>query len=55
MKSFNQYFLDKEYAQVEKLGDKLAEVDPPIDWGVFRPIIHDMYDNRSGRGGRPFL
>jgi hypothetical protein len=24
MKSFNQYFLDKEYAQVEKLGDKLA-------------------------------
>ena len=53
MKSFNQYFLDKEYERVEKLGDKLAEIDPLIDWEAFRHIIHDMYDNRSGRGGRP--
>jgi IS5 family transposase len=30
MKSLNQYFLDKEYARVEKLGDKLTEIDPLI-------------------------
>jgi hypothetical protein len=24
---------------VELLGDKLAEIDPLIDWEVFRPII----------------
>jgi len=53
MKSFNQYFLDKEYERVEKLGDKLAEINPLIDWEAFRHIIHDMYDNRSERGGRP--
>ncbi len=39
MKSFNDYFMNKEYARVELLGDKLAEIDPLIDWEVFRPII----------------
>jgi len=53
MKSFEKYFLEKNYARVEKLGDKLAEIDPLIDWEVFRPIIKEMYDNHTGRGGRP--
>ncbi|MEG3225017.1 MAG: IS5 family transposase [Methanobacteriales archaeon Met13] len=53
MKSFDDYILEKEYARVEKLGDKLAEIDPLIDWESFRPIITDMYNNKTERGGRP--
>ena len=31
----------------------LAEIDPLIDWEIFRPIIREMYDNHTERGGRP--
>ena len=24
-----------------------------IDWAAFRPIVEEMYDNKSARGGRP--
>ena len=34
MKSFENYFMNKQYAQVQKLGDKLAEIDPLINWEV---------------------
>ncbi|GAB4315519.1 MAG: hypothetical protein Kow0019_15690 [Methanobacteriaceae archaeon] len=53
MKSFEKYFMNKQYARVKELGDKLAEIDPLIDWECFRPIVAGMYDNRSERGGRP--
>ena len=45
--------MKKEYALLEQLGDKLAEIDPLIDWEVFRPIIREMYDNHTEQGGRP--
>lgn len=53
MKSFEMYFMNKQYSRVKELGDKLAEINPLIDWGVFRPIVREMYDNRTERGGRP--
>jgi len=53
MKSFENYFMSKQYAWVQKLGDKLDEIDPLIDWEVFRPIIREMYDNHTTGGGRP--
>jgi IS5 family transposase len=53
MKSFDDYLMNKEYEKVKELGDRLAEIDPLIEWEVFRPIVRDMYDNRSERGGRP--
>jgi IS5 family transposase len=53
MKSFDDFFMKKEYARVELLGDKLAEIEPLINWEVFRPIIRDMYDNHTKLGGRP--
>jgi len=31
MKSFYDYFMSKEYARVERLGDKLAEIDSLIN------------------------
>jgi len=52
MKSFEKYFMKKNYVRVEQLGDKLVEIDPLIDWEVFRPIIRNMYDNHTERGGR---
>lgn len=30
MKSFEKYFINKRYARVKELGDKLAEIDPLI-------------------------
>ena len=53
MKSFENYFMNKQYARVKELGDKLAEIDHLIDWEFFRPIVRGMYDNHSERGGRP--
>jgi IS5 family transposase len=53
MKSFENYFMNKQYARVKELGDKLAEINPLIDWECFRPIVRGMYDNQSERGGRP--
>lgn len=53
MKSFDDYLMNKKYERVKRLGDKLAEVEPLIDWEFFRPIIREMYDNKSERGGRP--
>ena len=53
MKSFSEFFMKKEYALLEELGDKLDEIDPLIDWELFRPIIREMYDNHTEQGGRP--
>jgi len=53
MESLIDYSLNEEYEKVKRLGDKLADVEPLIDWGAFRPIIADMFDNRSQKGGRP--
>ena len=53
MKSFEKYFMEKNYARVEELGDKLVDIDSLIDWEVFRTMIREMYDNHTERGGRP--
>lgn len=52
MKSLTGYALNKAYEQVEKLGDKLFEVNKLIDWEKFRLIVGDMYNNRGEKGGR---
>lgn len=53
MMSLTNFALRKEYKNVEKLGDKLSEIETIIDWERFRPIIEGMYDNKSKKGGRP--
>ena len=47
--------LKKAYERIRKLGDKLAKIEPLIDWEAFRPIIAGLFDNRSERDGRPNL
>ena len=53
MKNFIDFGLNEAYKRVERLGDRLAEIGSMIDWEAFRPIVSDMFDNRSERGGRP--
>ena len=53
MKTLMDFCLKEAYKRVERLGDRLAEIGSTIDWEAFRPIVGDMFDNRSERGGRP--
>jgi len=53
MDTFKAYMLRKAYERYEKLGDKLAEIEPLIDWEAFRPIITSLYHNHGPKGGRP--
>ena len=41
------------YKHVSKLGDRLDQVRDIIDWESFRPILSNLYDNRTEKGGRP--
>jgi IS5 family transposase len=53
MDTFKAYMLRKAYERIQKLGDRLAKIEPLIDWEAFRPIIAGLFDNRSEKGGRP--
>ena len=53
METLTDFALKEKYERIAKLGDKLAEIDALIDWEAFRPIIKDMFDNQSEKGGRP--
>ena len=52
MKNFVYFGLNEAYKRVERLGDRLAEIGAMIDWDAFRPIVGDMFDNRSEWRGR---
>ena len=51
--NFDRLWAEEAYKRVEQLGDRLAEIKSLVDWRTFCPIVSDMYDNRSERGGRP--
>jgi len=53
MDSFSSYLFRKTYKKIHKLGDRLARIEPLIDWEAFRPIIAGLYDNKTEKGGRP--
>jgi len=53
MTTLTGFALNEVYNRLERLGDKLAEVEKLVDWGAFRPILAGLYDNASERGGRP--
>ncbi len=53
MSSFIDFAFQEEYERVKRLGDRLSEIDKLIDWEAFRPIVQDIYDNKSEKGGRP--
>jgi len=51
--SFIDFAFQEEYKRVEHLGDKLSEIDTLINWESFRPIVKDMYNNKTEKGGHP--
>ena len=53
MESFSSYLFRKTYKKIHKLGDRLAKIEPLIDWEAFTPIIQPLYDNQGPQGGRP--
>jgi IS5 family transposase len=53
MNTFKAYMLKKAYERYQKLGDKLAKIEPLIDWEAFKPIIQGLYHNQGPQGGRP--
>jgi len=53
MESFSSYLFRKAYKKIHKLGDRLAKIEPLIDWEAFTPIIQPLYDNQGPQGGRP--
>lgn len=53
MKTLVGFGLQEAYKQIEKLGDRLGEIESMIDWTSFRPLLSGMYANKTERGGRP--
>ena len=51
MDSFTSFALRKLYGKTNKLGDRLAKIEPLINWEAFRPIIQGLYDNQGPQGG----
>ena len=53
MNSLTSWGLQEAYKKVEVLGDKLSVITKLVDWEPFRPLLEDMYNNKTEVGGRP--
>ncbi len=45
MDNLTNFAFREEYRHLARLGDRLAEVNPLIDWDAFRPIVEGMPHN----------
>jgi IS5 family transposase len=52
MSSIVDYGLREAYSSMKGM-DKLAQIDPMIDWESLRPFVRKLYRNDTDRGGRP--
>lgn len=53
MVSLVGFSLRQAHKRVERLGDRLIEVEKLVDWEQFRPIIAKLYADDPTIGGRP--
>jgi hypothetical protein len=55
--SMNLYHtgLSELYREIEALGDPLTGISDRIDFERIRPILSDLYDNNTDKGGNSFL
>jgi len=53
MESLVDFALQERYNNIKKLGDRLEEFATLIDWGSFRQVVGDIYNNTTEQGGRP--
>jgi len=49
----DSFFLKLHYDETLSEKDTLRKIHDVIDWEKFRPIIGELYDNKSSKGGRP--
>ena len=52
MSNIIEYGLREAYNSMKSM-DKLAQIDPMIDWESLRPTVKDLYRNDTDKGGRP--
>ena len=52
MSNIVDYGLREAYKSMKSM-DKLAEIDPMINWELLRPIVKELYRNDTEKGGRP--
>ena len=48
-----QSYFPEWYKEVEALGDPLSGMGDRIDFERIRPILSDLYENDTEKGGRP--
>lgn len=53
MVSLVSFSLKQAHKRVERLGDRLIEVEKLVDWERFRPIVAKLYADDLQMGGRP--
>jgi IS5 family transposase len=52
MSNIIEYGLREAYNSMKSM-DRLAQIEPMIDWESLRPIVKDLYRNDTQKGGRP--
>jgi len=52
MNSFLAWAIQEIYRN-QDTGNRLLQTPNLVDWAPLRPILDEMYDNKSNRGGRP--
>lgn len=53
MNSFTDTVLNEEYKRIQRLGDRLSELESLIGWESFRPILSDLYRSNGEFGEWP--
>lgn len=53
MENLVDFALEERYKSVRQLGDRLDEFSTLIDWESFRNVVGEIYQNKTGQGGRP--
>ena len=52
MSNIVDYGLREAYNSIKSM-DKLAKIDPMIDWESLRPLAKELYRNDTDKDGRP--
>jgi IS5 family transposase len=47
------YGLREKYEQLKKFGDRLSDMKDIIEWDRIKPLLSDLYNNDTEKGGRP--
>jgi len=51
MNTLTDFALNEEYKRIQRLGDKLSDLESLIDWESFRSILRNLYRSTDEIGG----